>query len=667
MSKDNEDLRIFATAIRTLSADMIEKAKSGHPGGPLGLADLAAVLWLKFLKFDPQDLHWDDRDRFVLSGGHCSALLYSLLHFSGAGLSMDDIKQFRQFGSKCPGHPERGVTPGVEVTTGPLGQGFAMAVGMAAAERMSAARYNAAGAEPLVDHNTWCFCGDGDMQEGISHEAAALAGVLKLSRLIVVYDSNGITIEGSTAISSCENTKKRFEAYGWRVLEIDGHDFDAINRAYRKALAVNDAPVLIIAKTHIGFGAPTKQDSESAHGSPLGEAEIKGLKEKLGCDPAAQFCVPDEVYEIAQRRARAMHRIRNKWRKTLSEYEQSQPALFAAYRDASSRTIPKDLSSSLPSYEESKSFATRSVSGDVMSAIASRLPYFVGGSADLGPSTKTVLKGKEFISADNFAGSNFHFGIRELAMAAIVNGIAAHGGYIPFGATFFVFSDYCRPAIRLAAIMELPSIFVFSHDSFHVGEDGPTHEPVEQLAALRCMPNVLVLRPADPNEMASAWLAALSNTRGPTCILTTRQNVPVLPANREGALKGGYTVFDAGDDTPDKILFISSGSEVSLCIEAAKVLVSEGKAARVVSMMSRELFAMQSPAYRESVIPTVMTRRVVVEAQSHFGWEAFAENPSTTRYVTMDGFGASAPSNILAVKFGFTVENVLKVARPLAG
>ena len=665
MKLTNEELKLCANTIRCLAADMIEKAKSGHPGVALGLADVAASLWLKFLNFDPKDPAWADRDRLVFSGGHGSSLVYSLLHLSGTGgLKLDELKTFRQLGSRCAGHPERGVMPGVEVTTGPLGQGVAMAVGLAIAERMDAARWNTDAENPVVDHRTWVLCGDGDMEEGISHEACSLAGKLKLDKLCLVYDSNNITIEGTADLALADDTRKRFEAYGWKVLACDGHDFDSIDKTFRKALKVTGQPTLVIAKTHIGQGAPTKHDTSGVHGAPLGEEELKGLKTALGFDPEQSFVVPGEVLDAFEDRAGACHRMNLRWKKVLRDWTAANAELAAARDAAQHGSLPQKLETKLPQFDPAKPVATRNACGAVMSALAAEVPFLVGGSADLEPSNKTNLKPFGWNSAEDFSGRNFHWGIRELGMSAIVNGIVAHGGYRAFGATFAVFSDYCKPAMRLAALMGLPSMWVFSHDSFYVGEDGPTHEPVEQLAMLRTTPNLLTFRPADANETAACWLAMLQTKNAPSCILTSRQNLPVLEGvTPEKVAKGGYVIWASGP-MPD-VMFIATGSEVSICIEAAKRLAETGRNARVVSMPCRELFERQPLAYRESVVPGTCAKRVVVEAGVKFGWEKYAVNSATTRYVTLDAFGASAPYKVLAEQFGFTADNVYAQAREM--
>jgi len=644
MKYTNDQLKLAANTVRCLCADMVEKANSGHPGAPMGLADLAVSLWLKYLDFDPKDVAWEGRDRFVLSGGHGSTLAYALLHLAGVkGAEMDQLQTFRQLGSRCAGHPERGVMPGVEVTTGPLGQGIAMGVGLALAAKM-AGRAN----------RTWIFCGDGDLEEGISHEAASFAGNLNLDKLVLVYDSNGITIEGSTALSMKDDPKKRFEAYGWKVLTCDGHDLDQIDRVFRKATKTEGQPVVIIATTTIGCGSPNKKGTSGVHGAPLGADELKATKAALGFDPEQCFQVPQEVYDCFASRAAAGHRLRNRW---VKEHKNDEAVRVPA---------PANLLKALPQFDPAKTVATRAACGTVMNALAKVQKNLVGGSADLEPSNKTGLKDYGWIAAGDYTGRNVHFGIRELAMSAIVNGISAYGGYRAFGATFFVFSDYCKPAMRLAALMNLPSMWVFSHDSFYVGEDGPTHEPVEQLAMLRSMPNLAVFRPADANETGYCWVEMLKRTEGPSCILTTRQNLPILEGtSADGVSRGAYTVYGAAVN-PD-VLFLASGSEVALCVEAAKVLAAEGKAVRVVSMPCWQLFRQQSLAYRESVIPSTCRRRVIAEAGVSFGWERFAGDPATTRYITLDRFGESGPYKVLAEHFGFTAANVLAKAREVVG
>ena len=646
MKTTDEQISLAANTIRCLCADIVDKANSGHPGAPLGMADFAASHWLKFLNFAPAAPKWPARDRLVFSGGHASALVYALLHLSGTGgLSIDELKTFRQVGSRCAGHPERGVTPGVEVTTGPLGQGVAMGVGLALAAKKSG-----------YGNRTWIFCGDGDMEEGISHEACSWAGAMKLDGLVLVYDSNGITIEGSTALAMADDTKRRFESYGWKVLECDGHDIAAIDRTCRRAMRVAGQPVLVISKTTIGKGAPTKAGSSGCHGSPLGAEETRAMKTALGFDPEKTFNVPDEVYALFKAKADECGRLAKRWRRKNPE--------------ASGETAEPDymkLVGALPKYEVGASAATRNVCGEVLCALAPHVPELIGGSADLAPSNKTYMKGLGDIGPGSFEGRNVHYGIRELGMTAIANGVTAYGGFRGYGATFFVFSDYCRPALRLAALMKLPSMFFFSHDSFYVGEDGATHEPVEQLAALRAMPGIVSFRPADATETAHAIVEMLMNVRGPTCLLTTRQNLPVLAGvTHEGVSKGAYVLWQSGEQGADTTLFIASGSEVSICLEAAKVLAAEGKSVRVVSMPSMELFLAQKREWREAVVPDLMKKRVVAEAGVRFGLDRFAVDPKTTRFLTLDHFGESGPYKALAAKFGFTAENVLAVAREIA-
>ena len=645
MKLTTDELKLVSSTIRCLCADIVEKANSGHPGAPLGMADLASVLWLEHLNVDPKDPLWAGRDRLVFSGGHASALVYALFHLSGMGkLTMDELKTFRQWGSRCAGHPERGLMPGVEVTTGPLGQGIAMGVGLALAAKKAA-----------IANKTWVFCGDGDLEEGISHEVCSWAGAMKLSDLILVYDSNHITIEGDTALAMRDDTKRRFESYGWKVLEVDGHDIEAIDRVYRRATHVKDQPVLVIATTHIGFGSPTKQDSAASHGAPLGSEEVAGLKRALGFDPEKSFFVPSEVYEMFKDRTGRCHRAALKFKK------------LGWKKPVGDMADPAALLSALPQFPADKPISTRSASGTVMNALAPLVPGLVGGSADLAPSNQTYLKGLGDIGPGSYDGRNIHFGIRELGMSAIVNGLTAFDEtFRGFGATFFVFSDYCRPALRLAALMELPSIFVFSHDSYCVGEDGPTHEPVEHIAALRTMPNVMTWRPADAVETGYAWVEMLKHGTGPSCILTTRQNVPILEGvTAEGVAKGGYVVYSAGTQDANTVLYLASGSEVSLAVDAARRLAAEGVGVRVVSLPCVERFLAQLPAYREEVLPQSMAKRVIVEAGSRLGLDSFRLDARTTAYVTLDRFGASAPYKVLNEKFGFTVDNVYAKAKEL--
>ena len=650
MKVTNEQLQLAADTIRCLCADIVEKAKSGHPGAAMGLADLAAALWLRHLRVDPADTGWKNRDRLVFSGGHASSLVYALAHLSGTGkVTMDELMTFRQFGSRCAGHPERGVMPGVEVTTGPLGQGFAMGVGMAIAAKMK-----------KRPNRTWVFCGDGDMEEGISHEAASVAGNLRLDNLTLVYDDNGIQIEGDVKATMRDDAKKRFEAYGWKVFDCDGHDFDSIERAFKKAEKVVGAPTLVIAKTVIGKGAPNKAGTADVHGAPLGADEVAATKKALGFDPEKSFAVSQEVYDVFSARAALCHRWRNK-------DVRDEKAAAKAGAVAAPDPTAEALLAALPKFDPEKPIATRAANKTVMNALADLFPKLVGGSADLEPSNKTGLSKYGWISAEDFTGRNFHWGVRELAMSAMVNGLTAYEDFRGFGATFFVFSDYCRPAIRLAALMKLPSIWVFSHDSFYVGEDGPTHEPIEQLAAMRTIPNLTTFRPADANETGYAWVEMLLNVEGPSCIMTTRQNLPILEGTSyEGVKKGGYVIWQAGPQTKDTVLILATGSEVAISVEAAKRLWADGKSVRVVSMPSVERFLAQKCAYREFVVPEEMTKRLIVEAGSRFGWDRFRLDHRTTKFLTKDDFGASGPYKVLAQEFGFTADNVYALAKSLA-
>ncbi len=663
MNLSDQTLALAANTIRCLAIDGVQSANSGHPGAPMGLADIAAVLWLKYLNHDPSDPAWPNRDRFVLSGGHGSMLLYSLLHLAGYNLPLDELKKFRQFDSLTPGHPERGHTDGVETTTGPLGQGLANAVGMAIAERMAAARYNT-DEHTLVEHKTWIFCGDGDMEEGISHEACSLAGHLKLHNLVLFYDDNRITIEGSTALSMSDDPKKRFQAYNWMVLEIDGHDYGQIDRAIRKASRSTDKPVCIICRTTIGKGSPNLAGTHEVHGAPLGADEVAATKRQLGMPDDQFFHVPEEVYQTFTERAAKLKRASSKWKRLFKTWKQATPEKAALWKKCAEDFIPEDIESFLPHFDPAKAVATRNASGIVMNALAAAVPQLVGGSADLAPSTKTWLDNMGEVLNGDFSGRNLHYGIRELAMAAIMNGIQVYGGFRVFGATFFVFSDYCRPALRVGALMKLPVIFVFTHDSFYVGEDGPTHEPVEQLAALRCMPGVTVIRPSDPTETGAAWVAALKNKRGPTALLLTRQNMKVIDRSEYPAAsnleKGAYTLWQSGCGTPDLII-IASGSEVEIALEAARQI--EGRNVRVVSMPSWELFERQNKAYRERIIDKDCERTLVVEAGTSFGWHRYTARH--TAFITLEEYGKSGPYKKLAEEFGFTAANVLEKAAEL--
>jgi len=664
MKITDDQLQLVANTIRGLSMDGVQKANSGHPGMPMGMADVASVLWLKHLNHCPSMPEWANRDRFILSGGHGSMLLYSLLHLAGYDLPLDELKAFRQWDSKTPGHPENHMTAGVETSTGPLGQGIANAVGMALAERMLAARFNT-DASALVDHMTYVFCGDGDLMEGISHEALSLAGHLKLSKLVLFYDSNSITIEGRTDLACSDDAKKRFQAYNFNVIEVDAHDFSQIERAIRRAGRSKDKPTAVICTSHIGYGSPNKVDTSSAHGEPLGADEVRATKQNLGLPAEEHFYVPEPVRDLFAARASALKRKANKWGREWKAACKADPSFAEKWTQYFDNVIPEDLESYLPQFEVGTAVATRAASGKVIQGIAKALPQFVGGSADLAPSTKTLIDNAPSVATGSFGGRNLHFGVREHAMASIMNGMALHGGLRVFGATFFVFVDYCRPAVRLAALMKLPVIYVFTHDSFYVGEDGPTHEPVEPLASLRCMPGMTVIRPADPTETAAAWATAIRNTNGPTALLLTRQNLAVIDRSvypsASNVAKGAYVLCQSGEGTPDLIM-MASGSEVELAMQAAEIIAGEINV-RVVSMPSWELFEAQPAAYREEVLPRACTKRLAIEAGVSFGWERYVGRCG--KKLCLNRFGASAPYKILAEKFGFTVDNVLRIVREM--
>lgn len=660
MNKEIESKAI--NSIRILSADGIQKANSGHPGLPLGAAPAAYTLWSKFLHFDPTHLQWENRDRFVLSAGHGSMLLYSLLHLFSCGLKKEDLMSFRQMGSLTPGHPEYGHTMGVDATTGPLGAGLAMAVGFAMAESHLAAEFNKEGLA-LVDHRTYALCGDGCLMEGISSEALSLAGTLNLHKLTILYDSNHISIEGNTEIAFTENVEKRMEAFGFKTLTVeDGNDVEAISYALKKAEEDTTAPYFITIKTEIGYGVPNKQGKASAHGEPLGEENIKEMRAFLHWEYEEAFYIPEEVYAHYQSLVEEKKKSYIAWKAVLEEYAQNYPDDYEKYLSYHDKQKVLDLLHDKALWEKAeKAEATRNSSGEILQMVKDRVPNLFGGSADLAPSTKTEMKGEGFFSKDNRLGKNIHFGVRELAMAGIANGILLHGGYRSYASTFFVFSDYIKPMARLAALMKLPQIYILTHDSIGVGEDGPTHEPIEQLAMLRSTPNFRVFRPADRQETAAAWFSALSSTDCPTAIVLSRQNLPQLCQDGKEALKGAYILSDS-EKTPE-IIFIATGSELELAEKAGEVLREEGKAVRVVSMPSMEIFEMQSEEYKEKILPSSVEKRISVEALSSFGWGKYVGLKG--RSLSMDSFGASAPAKELFNHFGFTVENLLKLARSL--
>lgn len=661
----NADL-LAINAIRTLSIDAIEKANSGHPGLPMGAAPMAYALWTKQLRHNPQNPKWYNRDRFVLSAGHGSMLLYSLLHLGGYGLDMEEIKNFRQWGSKTPGHPEYGHTVGVEATTGPLGQGIAMSVGMAMAERHLAATYNKPGHE-IVDHYTFALCGDGDLMEGVAAEAISLAGHLQLDKLIVLYDSNDISLDGDLAKSFSENVQKRFESYGWNYIHVaEGTDVDAVNEAIEKAKQSKGKPTLIEVKTVIGYGSPNKSGKADSHGAPLGTDEVVLTKATYGWEHEP-FQIPEEVYSIFKEAADKQGvQPEAEWNAKFESYKAEYPELAEQFIKAMNNELPKDYDAEVPVYGAGKSIATRSSSGEVINALAKKVPSFFGGSADLAGSNKTTIKGAGDFFPDTPEGRNIWFGVREFAMGAALNGMALHGGLNVFGGTFFVFSDYVRPAVRLSALMGLPVTYVFTHDSIAVGEDGPTHEPVEHLASLRAMPNLSVIRPADANESAEAWKLAVSSKNVPTVLVLSRQNLPVLETTaklaKDGVAKGAYVVSPATKETPDAIL-IATGSEVSLAVEAQKQLLAEGMDVSVVSMPSMDRFEQQSAEYKESVLPKAVTKRLAIEMGSSFGWHKYTGFEGDI--LAIDQFGASAPGEIVMEKYGFTVDNVVAKVKAL--
>ncbi|MDX2435043.1 MAG: transketolase [Desulfobacterales bacterium] len=667
MNSQNPALdELCINTIRFLSVDAVQQANSGHPGMPMGAAPMAYVLWTKFLRHSPRNPGWLDRDRFVLSAGHGSMLLYSLLHLSGYDLSLDDLKNFRQWGSKTPGHPEYGDTPGVETTTGPLGQGFATGVGMAIAERHLAARFNKSNHD-IVDHYTYGIISDGDLMEGISHEAASFAGHLKLGKLIYLYDDNHISIEGKTDIAFTENRLQRFEAYGWHVQQVeDGNDLQAIEDALTAARNETDRPSLVAVRTSIGFGSPNRQDTAKAHGEPLGDEERRLTKEKLGWPQEPTFYIPEEALSHFRKSVDKGLKLEQQWTESFRSYLNEFPDLGSMFEKQIKGELPQNWDKEIPVFPaDPKGKATRVISGQVLNAIAKNVPALMGGSADLAPSNKTWIDNEENFQAGSYDQRNIHFGVREFGMTAVLNGMALHGGFIPYGGTFLIFSDYMRPAIRLAALMKQHVIYVLTHDSIGLGEDGPTHQPIEHLASLRSMPNVTVLRPADANETAEAWKFAIKSNKGPTVLALTRQSLPTLDRTVFGPAellhRGAYVLKDV-DGTPDALI-LASGSEVKLALEAAETLAQDGVAARVVSMPSWELFNDQTQEYKNSVLPENVKARVSIEAGATQGWHKYLGMNGIA--IGLDHFGASAPINDLFTNFGITADSVVQAVKSL--
>ena len=647
--------QLSVNTLRFLSVEAIQKAKSGHPGLPMGAAPAAYALWAKNMRMNPADPKWDDRDRFVLSAGHGSALLYSLLHLFGYNITIDDLKNFRQLDSNTPGHPEYDIERGIETASGPLGQGIAGAVGMAIAETYLAAQFNRPGYD-VVNHYTYALCGDGCLMEGVSAEAASLAGTLKLGKLVVLYDCNNITIEGDTCTSFTEDVLKRFEAYGWQTITVeDGNDVDAIDKAIKEAKAEADKPSIIKIMTKIGYGAPNKKGQASAHGEPLGEEEIVLAKENLGWEYKEDFYVPEQVKENISDITKAGAETEKEWKAVFEAYAKEYPELAEQWNNWHNGELP-DLLNNEDYWTYEGDIATRASSEKVLNKLSKLVPNLIGGSADLAPSNKSVMKDREYYSPENRTGSNMHFGIREFAMTVIANGMYLHGGLRPYIAGFFVFSDYMKAGLRMSALMGLPVISIFTHDSIGVGEDGPTHQPIEHLAALRSMPNYTVIRPCDSRETAAAWYAALSRKTSPTGIILSRQNLPLLDGTGKEALKGAYILKNSKKETPDVIL-MATGSEVELIYKAWDILQEKGIDARVISMPSWEIFEEQSDEYKESVIPMSVRKRVAVEAAGDFGWHKYVGLDGEV--ISMNGYGASAPAGKLFEKYGFTVDNVV--------
>jgi transketolase len=662
------DLSTLAiNTIRTLAMDAVQKANSGHPGLPMGAAPMAYVLWQKHLKHNPRNPKWPDRDRFVLSAGHGSMLWYALLHLTGYDLTLDDLKAFRQWQSRTPGHPESFMTPGIEATTGPLGQGTGNAVGMAIAERFLAARYNRPG-HTIVDHHTYALVSDGDMMEGISHEAASLAGHLKLGKLTYLYDDNKISLDGPTSLSFSEDVGRRYEAYGWHVQHVESGntDLEAIDRALAAARAETGRPSMIVVRTTIGYGAPNKAGTSEAHGSPLGPEEVKLAKKALGFDPEKQFVVPAEALAHFRTAVERGAKAESEWNQRFEAWGAAHPDLAAEWRLAISGELPPGWETAVPTFTPKDEIATRISGGRVLVALAKKIPWLLGGDADLSVSTKTSLSGLGDFDGQTGTGRNLHYGVREHAMGAAANGMAYHGGVRPFTATFFTFSDYERPALRLAALSHLPVVFVFTHDSIGLGEDGPTHQPIEHLAALRAMPNMWVIRPGDANETAEAWRAALGRKNGPATIVLSRQDVPTLDREKyapaSGLHKGGYVLSDAPGGPP-RVVLIGTGSELSIAVQAQDKLAAQGVRARVVSLPCWELFAAQSREYRDEVLPPALTARVSIEAAATFGWQRWVGDRGVS--IGVDRYGASAPWKTIYKELGLTADNVATTAQSL--
>lgn len=644
----------FANVVKGLSADAVEKANSGHPGLPIGCAEIGSVLFADIMNHDPEHPKWPNRDRFVLSAGHGSVLLYSLLHLTGYKLSLNDLKNFRQLNSQTPGHPEYGHTEGVETTTGPLGQGFSNAVGMAISEKILGQKYNTE-KNQIIDHYTYTLLGDGCMMEGITSEAASYAGHLGLGKLIAIYDDNDISIAGNTDITFTENVGKRFEAYNWHVINnVDGHNVEELKDAFKEAKKIKDKPTLIIAKTKIACGAPTKECKSSAHGAPLGEEEIKGLKENISLPPEKKFYISDEVKKFSEKIQTRLSSKYNNWKDGFNKWAENNPKLKENWEKSQNLNLPPDLENIINEIEIEAPMATRNLSGEVLRRVADELDYLIGGSADLAPSNKTYLDKYEEIQRDNFNGRNFRFGVREHAMAGIANGISVYGGLRPFVSTFLVFSDYMKPAIRMAALMKQPNIYIFTHDSIYVGEDGPTHQPIEHLESLRVIPNLDVIRPADLEETKSAWIQALNKKDGPTALILSRQALPSIKKdNPENMGKGAYFVNRSEEAD---INLIATGSEVSLALETAKILAGEGEKINVVSVLNRDEFSKQSKEYREKLIPRNNKLNVIIEAGVSSGWHKFLNRDDLT--ITMEGYGLSGPGVEVAEHFGFEAKKI---------